>query len=85
MSKLPMKLQPPKNFKYKDLFGDKISKRDGASSSHIHDDVILPILFVMEHQCRNSLGLAIEAKACKRTGQERGLGDTSYSRECRRM
>jgi hypothetical protein len=49
MSKLPVKLQPPKNFKYKDLFGDRISKGDGASSSHIHDDVILPIAFVVEH------------------------------------
>jgi hypothetical protein len=51
MSKLRVKLQPPKNFKYKDLFGDRILKKDGASSSHIHDDVILPIPFVVEHQC----------------------------------
>jgi hypothetical protein len=27
MFKLPLKLQPPKNFKYKYLFGDKIPKR----------------------------------------------------------
>jgi hypothetical protein len=51
MSKLPMKLQPPENFKHKDLFGDRISKGDVASSSHIHDDVIIPFPFVVEHQC----------------------------------
>ncbi len=28
----------------------KISKGDGAFSSHIHVDVLLPIPFVMEHQ-----------------------------------
>ncbi len=50
MSKLPMKFQPLENFKYKDLFGDKISKGDGASSSHMHDDVIIPIPFVVEYQ-----------------------------------
>ncbi len=33
MSKLVLKLQPLKNFKYKYLFGDKIPKRNGASSS----------------------------------------------------
>jgi hypothetical protein len=42
MSKLPIKLQPLKSFKYKYLFGDKIPKRDGAFSSHIHVDVLLP-------------------------------------------
>jgi len=41
-----MKLQPPENFKYKDLSGDRILKGDVASSSPIHDDVI-----VVEHQC----------------------------------
>jgi hypothetical protein len=46
-----MKFQPLKNFKYKYLFGDKIPKGDGAFSSHIHVDVLLPIPFVMEHQC----------------------------------
>jgi hypothetical protein len=51
MSKLPMKLQPPENFKYKDLFGDKILKGDVVSSNHIHDAVIIPIPFVVEHQC----------------------------------
>ncbi len=51
MSKLPMKLQPSENLKYKDLFGDRISKGNGVSSSHIHDDVIIPIPFVVEHQC----------------------------------
>ncbi len=49
MFKLLLKLQPHENFKCKDLFGDRISKGDGASSSHIHDDVILPIPFVVEH------------------------------------
>jgi hypothetical protein len=43
MSKLPSKLQPPKNFKYKYLFGDKIPKRDGASSNQIHDDVVFHV------------------------------------------
>ncbi len=51
MSKLPMKLQPPENFKYKDLSGDRILKGDVASSSPIHDDVISLIPFVVEHQC----------------------------------
>ncbi len=51
MFKLPLKLQPLKNFKYKYLFGDKIPKRDGVFSSHIHVDVLLPIPFAMEHQC----------------------------------
>jgi hypothetical protein len=50
MSKLPMKLQPLKNFKYKYLFADENPKRDCAFGSHIHVDV-LPIPFVMEHQC----------------------------------
>jgi hypothetical protein len=49
MSKLPIKLQPLKSFKYKYLFGDKIPKRDGAFSSHIRVDVLLPFPFVMEH------------------------------------
>jgi hypothetical protein len=47
MFKLLVKLQPPKNFKYKYLFNDKILKGDGASSSH--DDDIFPISFVVEH------------------------------------
>jgi hypothetical protein len=51
MSKLLMKLQSYKKFKYKYLFGDKIPKGDGASSNHTHDDVIFPVLFVVEHQC----------------------------------
>jgi hypothetical protein len=51
MSKLPMKLQPFKNFKYKYLFGYKILKGDGAFNSHIHVDVLLPIPFAMERQC----------------------------------
>jgi hypothetical protein len=51
LSKLLMKLQPPNNFKYKYLFGDKILKGDGASSCHTHDDVIFPVPFVVEHQC----------------------------------
>jgi hypothetical protein len=46
-----MKLQPLKNFKYKYLFGDIISKGDGVSNSHTHDDVLLPIPFAMEHYC----------------------------------
>jgi hypothetical protein len=49
MFKLPMKLQPTKNFKYKYLFNDETSKKDGASSSHTHDDALLPIPFVVEH------------------------------------
>jgi hypothetical protein len=44
-----VKLQPPKIFKYKYLFSDEILKGDGASNSHIHDDVFLPIPFVVEH------------------------------------
>ncbi len=51
MSKLPMKLQPPKNFKYKYLFGNKISKGDGAFSNHTHDDVLLPVPFGVELHC----------------------------------
>jgi hypothetical protein len=30
---------------------DKILKRDGASSSHTHDDVIFLVPCVVEHQC----------------------------------
>lgn len=43
MFKLPLKLQPLKNFKYKYLFGDKISKGDDVFGSHFidHDDVFL--------------------------------------------
>jgi hypothetical protein len=48
MSKLPLKLKPPKNFKYKYLFGDKIPKRDGAYSNQIHDDVALHVLLAMK-------------------------------------
>jgi hypothetical protein len=51
MSKLPMKLQPLKNFKYKYLFSHKIPKGDCAFSSHIHVDVLLLVPFVVEHQC----------------------------------
>ncbi len=47
MFKLLVKLQPPKNFKYKYLFNDKILKGDGASSSH--DDDLLLVPFVVEH------------------------------------
>jgi hypothetical protein len=50
MSKLPMNLQPLKNFKFKYLFGDKIPKGDCAFNSHIHIDVLL-LPFVVEHQC----------------------------------
>ncbi len=48
MFKLPSKFQPLKNFKYKYLFGDGIPKRDGASSSQIHDDVVLHVSLVEE-------------------------------------
>jgi hypothetical protein len=51
MSKLPIKLQPFKSFKYKYLFGGQIPKKDGAFNSHIHVDVFLPFPFVMKHQC----------------------------------
>jgi len=51
MSKLLMTLQPPKNFKDKYFFGDKILKRDGASSSHTHDDILLLIPFGVEPHC----------------------------------
>jgi hypothetical protein len=61
MSKLLMTLQPPKNFKDKYLFGDKILKRDGASSSHTHDDILLPIPFGVEPHCEvMNLNLAQE-------------------------
>jgi hypothetical protein len=46
-----MKLQPPKNFTYKYLFGDRISKRDGASSSHTRDDVFLLVPFGVDFHC----------------------------------
>jgi hypothetical protein len=48
MSKFPSKLHPPKNFKYKYLFGDKVPKRDGAFSSQIHDDVVLHVPLAKE-------------------------------------
>jgi hypothetical protein len=48
MFKLPMNLQPLKNFKFKYLFGDKIPKEDCAFSNHIHIDVLL-LPFAMEH------------------------------------
>jgi hypothetical protein len=51
MSKLPMKLQPLKNFKYKYLFGDKIPKGDCAFSGHIHVDILLLLPFLVEHHC----------------------------------
>ncbi len=51
MSELLMKLQPPKNFKYKYLFGDRISKGDGAFSNHTRDDVFLHVPFGVELHC----------------------------------
>ncbi len=48
MCKLPMNLQPLKNFKFKYLFGDKIPKGDCAFSNHIHIDVLL-LPFAVEH------------------------------------
>jgi len=33
------------------LLRHRYSKGDGVSCSHIHDDVIIPIPFVVEHQC----------------------------------
>jgi hypothetical protein len=46
-----MKMKPPKNFKHKYLFGDKISKGDGASSSHTYDDILLLLPFGVELHC----------------------------------
>jgi hypothetical protein len=50
MSKLSWKLQPPKNFKYKHLFGDIFLQGDGASSIHSidHDDVLIEIISNVE-------------------------------------
>ncbi len=48
MSKLSSKLHPPKNFKYRYLFGDRVPKRDGASSSQILDDVVLHVPLAKE-------------------------------------
>jgi hypothetical protein len=50
MSKLPIKLQPLKASSINICLVIKISKGDGAFSSHIHVDALLPIPFVMEHQ-----------------------------------
>ncbi len=61
MFKLLMTLQPLKNFKDKYLFGDKILKRDGASSSHTHNNIFLPIPFGVEpHYEVMNLNLAQE-------------------------
>jgi hypothetical protein len=55
MFKLPSKLQILKNFNYKYLFGDKIPKRDGVSTSHIPDDVVFHVPLIeklaMESHC----------------------------------
>jgi len=47
MSKLSLKLQPPKNLKYKYLFGDIFLQGDGVSSIHSidHDDVLIEVFF----------------------------------------
>jgi hypothetical protein len=50
MSKLSLKLQPPKNLKYKYLFGDIFLQGDGVYSIHYidHDDVLTEVLFNVE-------------------------------------
>jgi hypothetical protein len=50
MSKLSLKLQPPKNFKYKYFFGDIFLQGDGASSIHSidHNDVLTNVLSNVE-------------------------------------
>jgi len=77
MSKLLMKLQPPKKLKYKYLFGDKIPKGDGASSSHTHGDVIFPVPFAVEHQCEvMDLVLALIKKIKKAYEMNKHFQDT---------
>lgn len=77
MSKLLMKLQPPKKFKYKYLFGGKILKGDGASSSHIHDNVIFHVPFAVEHQCEvMDLVLALIKKIKKAYDMKKHFQDT---------
>jgi hypothetical protein len=51
MFKLPKKVQPLKNFKYKYLFDDKIPKGNCAFSGHIHVDVLPLVPFPVEHHC----------------------------------
>ncbi len=50
MSKLSLKLQPPKNFKYNYLFGDIFLQGDSASSIHSidHDDVFVEVFSNVE-------------------------------------
>jgi hypothetical protein len=72
MSKLRTKLHPLKNFKCKYLFGDIILKGDGAFSSYIHDDVLLPIPFAMELHCE-VMDLVLTQENFKLTKKEEGL------------
>ncbi len=67
----------PSSLSYKYLFGDKSPKGDGASNSHIHDDVIFLVLFIVEHRCEvMELVLALTKKIKKAHEMNRHFQDT---------